>query len=125
MRKALVCAIALMMLAASAHAAPNATLFGGYQYTRFDGGPNASGWNAAITGGFSSWLGLRADFSAVYPRDLIFTPTRLVPSCRYPFLLSGHLHTRSLAGQESRRLVQEPMDSTQWSAAAWTLAMES
>lgn len=72
MRKALVCAIALMMLAASAHAAPNATLFGGYQYTRFDGGPNASGWNAAITGGFSSWLGLRADFSAVYPRGFNF-----------------------------------------------------
>ncbi|HUK46437.1 MAG TPA: hypothetical protein VLW06_02550 [Terriglobales bacterium] len=66
------CALVVIISAVAAHAAPNATLFGGYQYTRFDGGPNASGWNAALTGGFNSWLGIRADFSAVYPTGFNF-----------------------------------------------------
>ncbi len=75
----------LMLSAAAANAAPNATIFGGYQYTRFDysssnitsgnffgGGIGANGWNAALTGGFNSWLGIRADFSGVYPSGFNF-----------------------------------------------------
>lgn len=70
----------------AAHAAPNATIFGGYQYTRFgdsavfanSGGVfsgtalNANGWNAALTAGFNSWLGIRADVGAAYPNNFDF-----------------------------------------------------
>ena len=31
-------------------AAPKAEFFGGYQYTRFDGGVNANGWDTTLTG---------------------------------------------------------------------------
>jgi hypothetical protein len=72
MRKLCICLLVVIMTAAVANAAPNATIFGGYQYTRFDGGPNANGWNAALTGGFNSWLGIRADFSAAYPDGFNF-----------------------------------------------------
>jgi hypothetical protein len=42
-----------------------AEVFGGYQLTRFNGGPS-NGWNAALTGTFLPFLGLTADFSGVY-----------------------------------------------------------
>lgn len=83
MRKFVVC-LSIVTLAVVAHAAPNATLFGGYQYTRFDTGPitsgssifrsgiGANGWNAALTGGFNSWLGIRADVSGAYPNGFNF-----------------------------------------------------
>lgn len=72
--------VAVILFAMSANAAPNATIFGGYQYTHlgdtnvsitggnlFSGsGINANGWNAALTGGVSRWLGIRADVSAAY-----------------------------------------------------------
>lgn len=45
-----------------AQAAPRAEIFGGYQYTHFDGGPNANGWNASLTGNVNSWFGITADF---------------------------------------------------------------
>jgi hypothetical protein len=35
-------------------------------------GLNANGWNAALTGGFNSWLGIRADVSAAYPNNFSF-----------------------------------------------------
>ena len=82
----------------AANAAPNATIFGGYQYTRFDysssnilsgnffgGGVGANGWNAAVTGGFNSWLGIRADFSAAYPSGFNFYTYTFGPE------LSAHL----------------------------------
>jgi hypothetical protein len=72
MRSKFVVSLVVIVSAIAAEAAPNATIFGGYQYTRFDGGPNANGWNAAVTGGFNSWLGIRADFSAVYPTGFNF-----------------------------------------------------
>lgn len=72
MNKASVCFLVVILSALTANAAPSATIFGGYQYTRFDGGPNANGWNAALTGGFNSWLGIRADFSAAYPSGFNF-----------------------------------------------------
>src|SRR5438477_7120578 len=63
MRKLLLCVMATVFLSAASFAAPKAEVFGGFQYTHFDGGPNAGGWNAALTGNFNSWLGIRADFS--------------------------------------------------------------
>jgi hypothetical protein len=86
MRKFVLC-LSVVTTAIVAHAAPNATLFGGYQYTRFDtasataangsvllfgNGIGATGWNAALTGGFNSWLGIRADIGAAYPNGFNF-----------------------------------------------------
>ena len=45
---------------------PKAEIFGGYQYTRFDGGLNANGWNPAVTGNLNHWFGIAADFSGAY-----------------------------------------------------------
>jgi hypothetical protein len=46
--------------------APKAEIFGGYQYTRFDGGVNANGWDTAVTGNLNRWFGIAADFSGAY-----------------------------------------------------------
>ena len=46
--------------------APKAEIFGGYQYTRFDGGVNANGWDTALTGNLSRWFGVAGDFSGAY-----------------------------------------------------------
>jgi hypothetical protein len=70
MAKLLVCVMAVVFFSAMAMAEPKAEVFGGYQLTHFDGGPNASGWNAALTGNFNSWLGITADFSGVYPSGI-------------------------------------------------------
>ena len=43
--------------------APKAEIFGGYQYTRFDGGVNANGWNTSVTGTSTTglaWLEISA-----------------------------------------------------------------
>jgi hypothetical protein len=48
---------------------PQAEVFGGYQYTRFEGGENANGWNAAGTVNLNRWLGVTADFSGVYTSE--------------------------------------------------------
>jgi hypothetical protein len=45
---------------------PKAEFFGGYQYTRFDGGLNANGWDTAVTGNLNHWFGVAADFSGAY-----------------------------------------------------------
>lgn len=45
---------------------PKAEIFGGYQYTRFDGGANANGWNSTVTGNLNNWFGVAADFSGAY-----------------------------------------------------------
>ena len=84
MRNLVLC-LSIITFALAAQAAPNATLFGGYQYTRFDTSTNsngsallfgtgvgANGWNAALTGGFNSWLGIRADVAAAYPNGFNF-----------------------------------------------------
>jgi hypothetical protein len=46
--------------------APKAEIFGGYQYTRFDGGTNANGWNTSVTGNLNNWFGVAADFCGAY-----------------------------------------------------------
>lgn len=86
MRKFLVTFCMVILSLVVAHAAPNATIFGGYQYTRFGDSTvfanglgvfsgtalNANGWNAALTAGFNSWLGIRADVGAAYPNNFDF-----------------------------------------------------
>jgi hypothetical protein len=57
MRKVLFCFVVLMVSAVAANAAPKAEVFGGYQFTHFDGGPNMNGWNGALTGNFNNWFG--------------------------------------------------------------------
>jgi hypothetical protein len=48
--------------------APKAEFFGGYQYTRFDGGTNANGWNMAANSNFNKWFGIGGDFSGAYAK---------------------------------------------------------
>src|SRR5260370_4932823 len=76
MRKVLFCCVVLMVSAVAANAAPKAEVFGGYQFTHFDGGPNMNGWNGALTGNFNNWFGVTADFSGVYGSGLnVYTYT--------------------------------------------------
>ena len=72
MRKVCLGFAILMLSAVAANAAPKAELFGGYQFTHLDGGPNMNGWNGALTGNFNSWFGITADFSGVYGSGLRF-----------------------------------------------------
>src|SRR6201993_4641426 len=58
------CLVSLM--AAAQEAGGKAEIFGGYQYTRFDGGTNANGWNGAVTGNLNNWFGIAGDFSGAY-----------------------------------------------------------
>ncbi len=62
----LVMLVSTLALTALPAVAQKADLFGGYQLTHFDGGPNSSGWNAALTGNFGRILGITGDFSGVY-----------------------------------------------------------
>jgi len=61
--------VGMFSLAASAQemgtSAPKAEVFGGYQYTRFDGG-NANGWDTAVTTNLNNWFGIGGDFSGAY-----------------------------------------------------------
>jgi hypothetical protein len=56
----------LVAFAQEMESAPKAEIFGGYQYTRFDGGVNANGWDTALTGNLNRWFGVAADFSGAY-----------------------------------------------------------
>jgi hypothetical protein len=59
--------LALFSMAALAQeSAPKAEIFGGYQYTRLDGGLNANGWDTTLTGNLNNWFGVAADFSGAY-----------------------------------------------------------
>ncbi len=68
--------VTLLSLSFSAWAADysKAEVFGGYQYTRIDvegAGINSSGWNAAVSGYFSRYMGVTADFSGAYKSVLV------------------------------------------------------
>jgi hypothetical protein len=65
-RFVLVVAVGVLLFVAAAPAQSKAELFGGYQFTRLDGGPNLNGWNGAITGSFNKTFGITGDFSGVY-----------------------------------------------------------
>ena len=60
------CMLSLQAFAQEMGTAPKAEIFGGYQYTRFDGGVNANGWDTALTGNLNRWFGVAADFSGAY-----------------------------------------------------------
>ncbi len=66
--------------------AQKAEVFGGYQLTHFDGGPNSNGWNAALTGNFLPFLGVTADFSGVYNSGTHF----------YTYTFGPEVHARAL-----------------------------
>jgi hypothetical protein len=69
MRKLIGFALLFGMFSLTAFAqenAPKAEFFGGYQYTRFDGGLNANGWDTALTGNLNRWFGVTGDFSGAY-----------------------------------------------------------
>ena len=62
----LLCTFSVAGFAQEMGAAPKAEIFGGYQYTRFDGGLNANGWNTSLAGNLNNWFGIAADFSGAY-----------------------------------------------------------
>ncbi len=73
MRKFSLCLAALLLCAVAAQAAPKAEVFGGYQFTRLEGGINMNGWNGAVTGNLESNLGITGDFSQVYKSGVHLT----------------------------------------------------
>jgi hypothetical protein len=66
MRKFSLSLVAVVVLSAAALAVPRAEIFGGYQFTHLEGGPNMNGWNGALTGDMGKLFGVTADFSGVY-----------------------------------------------------------
>jgi hypothetical protein len=75
MRKFCFCFVIVILSAVAANAAPKAEIFGGYQYTHFDGGPNMNGWNGALTGNFNSWFGVLPISAAYMAPACVSTPT--------------------------------------------------
>lgn len=74
MRKLIVITCFLGLFAASAMAAesgnyPKAEVFGGYQFTRLEGGVNANGFDISATGNFSDHFGIAADFGSSYKTE--------------------------------------------------------
>jgi hypothetical protein len=45
---------------------PKAEFFGGYQYTRLEGGVNANGFDLGVTGNLNNYFGITADFGSSY-----------------------------------------------------------
>ena len=69
MLKTIMMPVVLGLLSLTA-AAQKAEIFGGYQFTHLHPAFNGSGWNVAVTGNFKHVLGITADFSGAYKRDL-------------------------------------------------------
>ena len=84
MRRVCFCTAILILSAVAANAAPKAELFGGYQFTHLDGGPNMNGWNGALTGNFNPWFGVTAGFSGVYGSGLSFHTYTFGPEVHSP-----------------------------------------
>src|SRR4029077_15115489 len=114
MRKLIGFALLFGMFSLTAFAqenAPKAEFFGGYQYTRFDGGLNANGWDTTLTGKLNQWFGVSADFSGasksqngVSFNNYTYTFGRVV-SLRHnekftPFapFLAGGIHSSAASG---------------------------
>ena len=69
MRKFMVLACVLGLFAGLAMAAesesyPKTEFFGGYQYSRLEGGVNANGFAFALNGNFNNYFGITADFGS-------------------------------------------------------------
>jgi hypothetical protein len=71
-RFALAIGLAILLAAAAASAQDKAEVFGGFQFTRPDAGPNLNGWNGALTGNVNKNFGITADFSGSYGSGLSF-----------------------------------------------------
>jgi hypothetical protein len=56
----------LVTFAQEVQNAPKAEFFGGYQYSRLDGGLNANGFDTTLTGNLNRWFGVAADFGGAY-----------------------------------------------------------
>ena len=54
---------------------PAPEVYGGYQYTRTDGGGHGQGWNTAATMYITRHIGGTADFSGVYNNGSVYTYT--------------------------------------------------
>lgn len=80
--------LGLLFMTTLALAEPKAEIFGGYQYTHLDAGTNANGWNAALTGNYNNWFGIRADLSGAYKSGFKFQTYTFGPevSMRLPVL---------------------------------------
>jgi len=77
MQKLIGVAVFLVMISAvgMAQEIPGPEIYGGYQYSRTDGGGHGQGWNTAANFYFTRWLGGTADFSGVYNNGSIYTYT--------------------------------------------------
>ncbi|HUC29949.1 MAG TPA: outer membrane beta-barrel protein [Candidatus Acidoferrum sp.] len=73
MRKLIVVAclfvFALSAMAAESSGSPKAEFFGGYQYTRLQGGVNANGFDFSGNGNFNEWFGITADIGAAFKTE--------------------------------------------------------
>lgn len=72
--KKLLALVFVMALMSTAAMAQGAEVFGGYQYTRFEGGLNMNGWNGALEFKPSEHLGFVADFSGAYKSESVDVP---------------------------------------------------
>lgn len=71
MRKLIVLACLVGLFAVTAVAAdtssyPRGEFFGGYQYTRLEGGVNANGFDFSANGNFNNYFGITADIGAAF-----------------------------------------------------------
>jgi hypothetical protein len=60
------CLCLVSLIAAAQETGGKAQIFGGYQYTRFDGGLNTNGFNGAASINLNRWFGAVADFGGAY-----------------------------------------------------------
>jgi hypothetical protein len=58
--------LALFTTAAMAGDYPKVEVFGGYQYSRLEGGINANGFNLAVNANFNDYFGIAGDFGTGY-----------------------------------------------------------
>jgi hypothetical protein len=58
--------VCLVSLMGFTQETPKPEVFGGYQYTRFEGGANGNGFNGQATMYINKWLGVSGDFGASY-----------------------------------------------------------
>lgn len=68
-RRSILLLAILGMLGMSA-AAQRVELYGGAQFSHLEPAFNGAGWDASLTGNFKHVLGITADFSGAYGRDL-------------------------------------------------------
>ena len=58
--------VSLVSLMGFTQETPKPEVFGGYQYTRLEGGTNANGFNGQATMYINKWLGVSGDFGGAF-----------------------------------------------------------